>query len=78
MLFAVLVSACIPSSLSLINDYYEYELRATANSIFCFGLYFGVGLSSLTLILTDLVGWRNATLLTCLIGMVFAIPLFFI
>lgn len=78
MLFAVLASACIPTSLSLINNYYDHHLRARVNSIYCFGLYFGVGLSSLTLIIDKQFGWRNALLITTLIGLIAASTLIFI
>ena len=51
MFFAIVVSACIPCCISLINDYFSHRDKARANSFFCLGNYLGVGLSSLTIIL---------------------------
>jgi MFS family permease len=53
ILFSFFMSACIPASVSLINDYFEHEMRGRANSLFAFGIYLGGGLSSLTLILNS-------------------------
>lgn len=49
--FSFFMSACVPVSVSLINDYIPHERRGRANSLFAFGIYLGGGLSSLTLIL---------------------------
>ena len=32
MLFSIFMSACIPTSVSLITDYFENEMRGRANS----------------------------------------------
>lgn len=56
IMFAIFMSACVPVSVSLINDYCEHEIRARANSVFAFGIYLGGGLSSLTLLLDEQVG----------------------
>ena len=56
MAFAMLMSACIPASVSLINDYFTHETRGRANSLFAFGVYLGGGLSSLTLLVNQAVG----------------------
>ena len=56
MAFSILMAACIPVSVSLINDYFEHEERGRANSLFAFGIYLGGGLSSLTLILNEYMG----------------------
>lgn len=54
--FSFFMSACVPVSVSLINDYFEHEKRGRANSLFAFGIYLGGGLSSLTLILDEYCG----------------------
>lgn len=51
ILFSLFMSACIPTSTSLINDYFAHEMRGRANSLFAFGVYLGGALSSLTLLL---------------------------
>lgn len=56
ILFSIFMSACIPVSVSLITDYFEHEMRGRANSLFAFGVYLGVGMSSLTLILDEWIG----------------------
>jgi MFS family permease len=56
VLFSFLMSACIPVSVSLINDYFEHEMRGRANSMFAFGIYLGGGLSSLSVLLNKQVG----------------------
>ncbi len=56
IIFSFFMAACIPVSVSLINDYFKHEMRGRANSLFAFGIYLGGGLSSLTLILNQSVG----------------------
>lgn len=56
IMFSFFMSACIPVSVSLINDYFQHEMRGRANSLFAFGIYLGGGLSSLSLILNQAVG----------------------
>jgi MFS family permease len=56
VIFSFFMSACIPVSVSLINDYFAHEMRGRANSLFAFGIYLGGGLSSLTLLLNKAVG----------------------
>lgn len=53
ILFSFFMAACIPVSVSLINDYFPHEWRGRANSMFAFGIYLGGGLSSLTALLND-------------------------
>jgi len=67
------MGACIPTSISLIGDYFPHEQRGKANSIFGFGVYLGVALSSLTLLINQAVGWRNALLIVCTICLAFAL-----
>ena len=54
--FSFFMAACIPVSVSLINDYFPHEMRGRANSMFAFGIYLGGGLSSLTLIINQYMG----------------------
>ena len=75
--FSFLMSACIPVSVSLINDYFRHEERGRANSLFAFGIYLGGGLSSLTLLLDKYTGWRNSVIIVCAINFVFAVPVIF-
>lgn len=56
MLFSLFMAACIPTSVSLITDYFEHELRGRANSMFAAGIYLGVAMSSLSLILDKTFG----------------------
>ena len=51
------MSGCIPSSVSLITDYFTHEMRGRANSVFAFGIYLGGGLSSLTILIDDQIGY---------------------
>eukprot|EP00347_Sterkiella_histriomuscorum_P024287 403331654 len=67
MFHAVFLSACVPISVSLINDYFDKESLGKANSFYCFGIYIGVGLSSLTLLIDRACGWRNSILIVCTI-----------
>ena len=54
--YSFFMSACVPLSVSLINDYFAHEMRGRANSMFAFGIYLGGGLSSLSGILNDYLG----------------------
>ena len=54
--FSFFEAACIPVSVSLINDYFEHDMRGRANSMFAFGIYLGGGLSSLTLLINEVAG----------------------
>lgn len=60
--FAIFMSFCIPTSVSLITDYFDHEELGRANSVFTFGVYMGVGLSSLTIIIDKKYGWKNSLL----------------
>ncbi|GBG25100.1 Hexuronate transporter [Hondaea fermentalgiana] len=51
-----------PPSLSLIADLFPSDERAQANGIYSFGIYLGNGLSSLSLVMAQLFGWRAASL----------------
>lgn len=54
----MLNAASNPLSFSLITDYFPPEKRATANSLIQAGNYVGGGLSSFTIILISMYGWR--------------------
>jgi MFS family permease len=56
ILFSFFMAACIPVSVSLINDYFSHEWRGRANSMFAFGIYLGGGLSSLTVLVNEKFG----------------------
>jgi len=74
--FAVFMSIDIPASVSLITDLYDHDMLGRANSVFCFGVYLGVGLSSLSIIFDDEVGWKNAMLIVSAICLMLAFTLF--
>jgi MFS family permease len=80
MAFAILSAACNPASLSLINSYFSNRGSSLgkANSFFSFGIYCGIGFSSLTLIMDKAFGWRVSILIVCGVSLAFALLLFFI
>jgi len=49
-----------PTSYTLLADFFSKEQRALANSVYASGMYFGVGMASLTILLNSAVGWRKA------------------
>lgn len=54
-----LFEACIgPPAYSLITDFFPPEKRTLANSMYSFGIYIGVALSNLTIIIIESIGWR--------------------
>eukprot|EP00752_Nemacystus_decipiens_P008775 g7830.t1 len=53
-------SFSMPASYSLIADYFPAESLAQANGVFAFGVYVGGGLSSLSIALAKVVGWRGS------------------
>lgn len=55
---AILNTSSNPLSFSLIADYFPPEKRATANSIIQAGNYLGVGVSSFSVLLISMFGWR--------------------
>lgn len=55
---ALLNTSSNPLSFSLISDYFPPEKRATANSIIQAGNYLGVGVSSFSVLLISMYGWR--------------------
>lgn len=55
---ALLNTSSNPLSFSLVSDYFPPEKRATANSIIQAGNYLGVGVSSFSVLLISMYGWR--------------------
>lgn len=68
------MSACIPYSVSLICDYTLPKERGRAQSLFAAGMYLGVGLSSVSAILDQAVGWRKTMVLVGVICIAFGLP----
>jgi hypothetical protein len=63
-----------PVGVSLIYSYFENtEYLSRANSFVTFGNYFGVGFSSLTLLLDLSLGWRVTVLIVAGLGTSFAL-----
>lgn len=52
--------------------------RGIAQSFFAAGVYLGGGMSSISVVLDDAVGWRNCMRIVCIISWVFAIPMFLV
>ena len=59
ILTEVCLSACFPLCFSLISDTFHPKFRARASAVYTLGLYFGVGVSSLSLNMVMNIGWRN-------------------
>ena len=59
MLLGVFEAFSGPIAYSLIVDYFPPEKRTIANSMYSLGIYVGVGLSSLTVLLIGAIGWRK-------------------
>ena len=51
MAFALLMGSNVPLGVSLLNDYTLPQERGIAQSIYAAGVYLGVGMSSLSLLL---------------------------
>lgn len=57
-----------PASLSMIGDLFPPHERARANGIYTFGIYLGGGLSSISLLMAQSMGWRAASMVIALVG----------
>ena len=68
----------IPLAVSMLSDFTMPKDRGMAQSIYAAGVYLGVGMSSLSLIIDDQVGWRGCIRIICLISWGLAIPMFFV
>lgn len=61
-----------PSAYTLINDLVPKDRVAFANSLYGSGIYLGGGLSSLSLLLNDNIGWRGTCSVIAVFGLVSA------
>jgi len=52
--------------------------RGIAQSIFAAGVYLGVGMSSISVLIDEAVGWRNCIRIICGISWGAAIPMFLV
>ena len=59
ILFAIFMATSIPYSVSLLSDFTLPNERGIAQSIFAAGVYLGVGMSSISVLLDNAIGWRN-------------------
>mmetsp|Transcript_98025 Transcript_98025/g.280449 ORF Transcript_98025/g.280449 Transcript_98025/m.280449 type:complete len:490 (-) Transcript_98025:1165-2634(-) len=62
-----------PASYSLIADYFPSEGRGEANGIYAIGVYVGGGLSSLSIAMSQEVGWRMTCQITAAYGVMLMI-----
>lgn len=69
----------IPAALALISDYHTGPTRSRAVGLHQMGIYVGVTLGGFTGYIADepSLGWRSAFIACGLIGIVYAVPLFF-
>eukprot|EP00640_Fibrocapsa_japonica_P001860 CAMPEP_0113940958 /NCGR_PEP_ID=MMETSP1339-20121228/6974_1 /TAXON_ID=94617 /ORGANISM="Fibrocapsa japonica" /LENGTH=453 /DNA_ID=CAMNT_0000944957 /DNA_START=10 /DNA_END=1371 /DNA_ORIENTATION=+ /assembly_acc=CAM_ASM_000762 len=63
----------VPPAYSIIADYFQKENLATANGIFAWGVYLGGGLSSLSIVMADSLGWKVTCVVVALIGLFLAV-----
>ena len=54
--FAFSMGSCVPLSVSLLSDFTMPSERGIAQSIFAAGVYLGVGMSSISIIIDDALG----------------------
>ena len=59
---------CGPPAYSMIVDYFPPETRTTANAIYAFGIYVGVALSSMIVVMIKALGWRWTYAVTGFVG----------
>ena len=67
--FGVVSSVHTPCCISLINDYFQHENRARANSVYVAAISIGVGFANLTSFINEAVGWRDSVLVVTGIGL---------
>ena len=58
MTLGLFESCCAPAAYSLIADYFQPEIRTTANSYFAGCIFVGTALSSVSTIMVGGLGWR--------------------
>ena len=73
VLLGVFSAAANPPAYSLIRDYFPPNYRSTANSVYAFSQYGGVGLASLSILFIKRFGWREDYDLTGVFGIAFGI-----
>ena len=76
--FAFLMGSNIPLAVSMLSDFTMPEDRGKAQSIYAAGVYLGVGMSSISIIIDEQIGWRSCIRIICLISWVLAVPMFFV
>jgi predicted MFS family arabinose efflux permease len=76
--FAVVSSVHTPCCISLINDYFQHENRARANSVYVAAISIGVGFANLTSFINEAVGWRDSILIVTSIGLVVTVFILFL
>ena len=76
--FAMVMGSNIPLSVSLLSDFTMPSERGVAQSIYAAGVYLGVGMSSISVLLDGAVGWRNTIRIICGISWALCIPMFFV
>ena len=75
--FAIISSVHTPCCISLINDFFQHENRAKANSVYVAAISVGVGFANLTSFINEAVGWRDSILVVSGIGMVATVLILF-
>ena len=76
--FGVVSSVHTPCCISLINDYFQHENRARANSVYVAAISIGVGFANLTSFINEAVGWRDSVLVVTGIGFVITFLILFL
>ena len=54
--FAICMASCVPVSVSMLSDFTLPRERGLAQALFAAGVYLGVGMSNLSIILDQAVG----------------------
>ena len=78
IIFAIFMATSVPYSVSLLSDFTKPSERGLAQAIFAAGVYLGVGMSSLSVLIDKAVGWRWAVRIICAICMVWVVPMLFV
>lgn len=68
IMMGLVCAFCTPSAYTLIRDFVKSDRISLANSIYGSGVYFGGGLSSLSILLDQRIGWRDTCLAIALYG----------
>ena len=63
-------SSVNPMCYSLVSDFFPPERRTTANSILASANFFGIALSSMTILIIKQAGWRAAYMAMGALGMI--------